>query len=234
MRTLRSRTICFTAIIAAALVVIIALDWLVRRFQARPDISWVENSVEYTYLCLQTYRSAHDQLRTRISGRTEPWAVIMDVDDTCLSSVGYWKAKQNRRFFLFRPTWRAWCEKGESPAVPGAAEFTRRVRELGGKIILVTARREATRSATEKNLRDEGIVYDALLMQGGGTSKEQWRQGVARGEAVAGLGPLEVVMLLGDDTGCFFPGADYREQASRFGREYFILPNPMGGATQNP
>src|SRR5436190_15008263 len=52
---------------------------------------WQQTSGEYHALCLQTYRWAGERLRDRLaarrpeaikSGRTKPFAVVMDLDET--------------------------------------------------------------------------------------------------------------------------------------------------------
>lgn len=50
----------------------------------------------------------------------------------------------------------------------GAAQEFARLHSLGCRIILVTARPESTRAATEKQLSNGHIIYDQLIMGIGG------------------------------------------------------------------
>ncbi len=219
-----------TIIVTAAAVLLIALShWIIAQFQVRRDILWVDRGDEYRYTCLTIYNSAFERLRRTAAGLEEPWAVVMDVDDTCLSSSEYRKFKKRWRTLFYRPRWSNWCRKGDDPAVPGAAEFTRKVRKEGGKIILITERNEDLREATERNLIGEGFIFDALLMDGPGQSKPLWRKKVEEGSAATNLGPLEIVILIGDKKRDFFPEIDGRKYEELWGEKFFLIPNPMTG-----
>jgi 5'-nucleotidase (lipoprotein e(P4) family) len=205
------------------------LHWLCAQFQVRRDILWTGRSDEYRCTCLGIYNAALEQLRKNVFGLDRPWAVAMDVDDTCLSSAEYRKYKKLWRTLFYRPRWSNWCRKGEDRAVPGAAEFTRKVRDLGGKIVLITNRPEELREPTERNLKKEGIEYDALLMGGPGRSKEIWREKIESGKAVPEFQALKIVMLIGDSRTDFPSDFSDRKCDGEWGRKYFVIPNPMNG-----
>jgi 5'-nucleotidase (lipoprotein e(P4) family) len=167
----------------------------------------------------------------------QSWAVILDADETVLDNSEY----QRRRALLdsgyTSATWATWVNERAAPAVPGAAEFTRRVHALGGRVVIVTNRTEEQCDATRTNLRAVTIETDAVLCQAPGESDKNPRfQRVQSGAAVAGAGALDVVAWVGDNI-LDFPGMT---QAARndprllaeFGRRYFILPNPMYGSWQ--
>jgi len=109
---------------------------------------------EYAVLCMQTYQLARHALLNRLAAKTfrQP-AVIFDLDETVLDNSAYqaWLIKEGRNFDE-KTTWRAWCQAGESEAVPGAVEFVRFVEAAGVKPIFITSREEVTRQATAKNL----------------------------------------------------------------------------------
>jgi 5'-nucleotidase (lipoprotein e(P4) family) len=208
---------------------------------ARPlpnDVRWFRVSAEYRALAQQAYQVAIERLPDLTLGRAAgKWAVILDADETVLDNSEY----QRRRAVLdsgyTSATWAAWVNERAAPAVPGAAEFTRRVHGIGGLVVIVTNRTEDQCEATRANLRTIGAAVDAVLCQASGESDKNPRfQRVQAGAAVAGAGPLDVVAWVGDNI-LDFPGMT---QASRndprllaeFGRRYFILPNPMYGSWQ--
>jgi len=208
---------------------IAVFHWITSQIQVRRDIIWTSRSDEYRFTCLGLYNAAFNRLREAVTGFKEPWAVVMDVDDTCLSSSKYRNFKKRWRTLFYRPRWSDWCRKGEDPAVPGAADFTQRIRELGGKVVLITGRSEDLRGPTEKNLRKEGFIYDALLMSGPGRSKSAWRTKVETGQAVRELKPVKIVMLIGDQRSDFPSEATALTRSDEWGKKFFLIPNPMNG-----
>ncbi|MDP8237351.1 MAG: HAD family acid phosphatase, partial [Candidatus Erginobacter occultus] len=209
---------------------IIVFHWVSSQIQIRRDILYTSRSDEYRYACVGIYNAALDRLQKNVSGIEEPWAVVMDVDDTCLSSAEYRKFKKRWRTLLYRPRWSDWCREGNDPAVPGAVDFTEKVRKLGGKIVLITGRSEELREPTLKNLHKEGFVFDTLLMSKPEISKELWRRKIEKGEAVQDLGALKIVMLIGDSLTDFASDPTDPKHAEKWGRMYFVVPNPMNGS----
>ncbi len=216
-------------VVVGVILAVVLLQWIFAQFQIRRDVLWIGRSAEYRYATIQTYNEALEELQGKTSLLEGPWAVVMDVDDTCLSSIRYRLHLKRWRTLFYRPRWSNWIMRGTDPAVPGAAEFTHRVREMGGKIILITGRSEEAREPTERNLRREGIAYDALLMRGEGTSKDLWRRRVTEGEAVPGQGPLEIVMIIGDQMSDFEAEAGRTGEEEHWGDRYFLISNPMTG-----
>jgi 5'-nucleotidase (lipoprotein e(P4) family) len=202
------------------------------------DVRWFRVSAEYRALATQAYSVASDRLPELSRGKTAgKWAVILDADETVLDNSEY----QRRRAVLdsgyTTATWATWVNERAATAIPGAVEFTRRVRALGGRVVIVTNRTEEQCDATRANLRTIAAETDAVLCQAPGESDKNPRfQRVQSGAAIAGAGPLDVVAWVGDNI-LDFPGMT---QAARndprllaeFGRRYFILPNPMYGSWQ--
>ncbi|KAH0882591.1 hypothetical protein HID58_058687, partial [Brassica napus] len=94
-------------------------------------------------------------------------AWILDVDDTCLSNVYYYRLK---RYGCdpYDPTgFRTWAMKGESPAIQPVLELFNDLIEIGFKVFLVTGRDEETlRQATVENLHNQGFTgYERLIMR---------------------------------------------------------------------
>ncbi|MDP8234756.1 MAG: HAD family acid phosphatase [Candidatus Erginobacter occultus] len=224
MKTNLKKTVLW---IVAGIFLVAAVHWAAAQFQYRRDIIWTTRTDEYRLVCRGIYNSALEELEEITADLRRPWAVVLDVDDTLLSSAEYRIALKRRRTIFYRPRWRDWCRRGDDPAVPGGAGFTRKARELGGKVVLITNRQEELRAPTEKNLQLRNIEYDALLMSGPDTSKTIWREKVEKGTAVPDLGPLKIVMLIGDKVTDFPHGSDAKQFARKWGQKYFIIPNPM-------
>jgi 5'-nucleotidase (lipoprotein e(P4) family) len=196
------------------------------------DVHWVRSAAEHRALFLQTYRAATDRVRVLAAGRAGgSWAVIMDADETVLDNSEY-QRRIARRGELFDPaTWNDWVREQVADSLPGAGAFIRAVRELGGRVAIVTNRDEVVCDETRANLDGLAIRVDVVLCQAPGESGKSARfEAVQRGTTPAGLPPLDVVMFVGDNIHDF-PGADL----ARFGDTWFVLPNPMYGSWErNP
>jgi 5'-nucleotidase (lipoprotein e(P4) family) len=205
---------------------------------AIPDAThWVRTSAEYRALALQTYRAATRALEERVAGRLPgTWGVILDADETVLDNSQYQKEQGGRPFDA--ASWTAWVARREAGAVPGAKAFVSRVRELGGRIAIVTNRTLAECPDTEANFRALDLPWDLMLCKGEVSAKEPRFEQVAKGGV--GGSALEVLLFVGDNIQDF-PGQrqslrDGPDDAfSDFGRRYFVVPNPMYGSWErNP
>lgn len=203
-------------------------------------VGWVLGA-EYRAAAVQTFRTAGRELE-RLAAVLEPgtWAVIADVDDTILSNVQYeleLAAASGCALTFDRTLWNAWVERRAARPLPGAVAFLERVRQLGGRVALVTNRAAELCPPTEDNLRAEGVPYDLILCRppgSDGSKAPRWAS-VRSGTAAAGVPPLEVVMYLGDNIRDF-PDLDQtlrdapETDLADFGALYFVLPNPMYGS----
>jgi len=203
-------------------------------------VRWVRGSAEHRAIILQIYNLATARVEKLAQGR-EPgsWAVIMDVDETVIdNSLSEYELTRSGTPFS-EAIFRAWVERKEAIPLPGALGFMNRVHALGGKIALVTNRSEESCPATEENLLMYDFPFDVLLCREGEERDKNPRwQRVAAGEASPGLGPLEIVMWVGDRM-IDFPGFDQshlrapEEDFTLFGDRYFIFPNPMYGSWES-
>jgi 5'-nucleotidase (lipoprotein e(P4) family) len=201
-------------------------------------IRWARVSAEHRATFLQVFAMATARVEREAQARAPgTWAVISDADETLIDNSDY-QLQQAQRGLPFEPaSWRAWTARRAATPQPGAAAFLARVRELGGKIAVVTNRAQVECPDTEAVFRDHGLAYDVILcMPAGGPSDKNPRfEAVARGTTPAGLPPLDVVAFLGDNIRDF-PGLSQaiREQPDSafalFGVSYFLLPNPMYGS----
>jgi 5'-nucleotidase (lipoprotein e(P4) family) len=170
------------------------------------------------------------------------WAVVLDADETVIDNSTYQleQARQGRGFD--GASWHAWTTRREAAPLPGAAAFLARVRELGGRVAIVTNRTQGECPDTEAVFKTHALAYDLMLCKpdAGPSDKNPRFEAVARGTTPAGLPPLEVVAFVGDNIQDFPQLGQALRQAddaafAEFGRRFFVLPNPMYGSWErNP
>ncbi len=202
---------------------------------ARPgtplELHWFRNSAERVALFEQTYALAAariESLAPALAGKA--WAVVMDADETILDNSDY----QVRLAMTGRPhdenQWAVWTADRRAGLLPGAAGFIDTVHAAGGRVVVVTNRREALCADTRANIAALGIEVDGVLCARDGSDKSARFAAVADGSSPLGLPPLEVVMFVGDNIkDC--PGQSQRQfDVALFGARCFLLPNPMYGS----
>jgi 5'-nucleotidase (lipoprotein e(P4) family) len=208
---------------------------------ALPDnIRWVQSSAEYMAATIQAYRAATARVEAAVRGRApRTWAVVLDADDTVINNTDY-QAGLARDGVPHTPErFTAWVRRRASTPVPGAASFLARVRELGGRIAIVTNRLAIECDDTAEVFRQRALVFDAILCRpdGANSDKNPRFRAVAAGQTPASATPVEIVAFVGDNI-LDFPGMSQamRAQGERafadFGARWFVLPNPMYGSWQ--
>jgi 5'-nucleotidase (lipoprotein e(P4) family) len=205
------------------------------------DIAWVSASDSYKACVLQTWMGAGMRLR-ELAKAEKPgtWCVVLDADETVISNIEFQKDLALKGTEHSSGSWDEWCNKGTATALPGAREYCALVRELGGKVIVITNREAPTKTATVKNLADLGIACDAVLFREGPYAKDRMK--TARREDLekgvlkmlpesASLPPLKIVMLGGDQVHDLYDSEkfSFEQVKDRFGRDLIIIPNPMYG-----
>jgi len=130
-------------------------------------------------------------------------------------------------------------KRREATPLPGAAAFLARVRELGGRIAIVTNRLGSECADTEAVFRAHQLPYDAMLCRPDGTPSDKNPRfaSVERGPAFGLTAPVDVVAFVGDNI-LDFPALSQQIRKAgepaftEFGVRYFMLPNPMYGSWQ--
>ncbi len=201
-------------------------------------IRWTRDSAEHEALFLEVYRAAAARVEQASASRLAgSWAVVLDADETVIDNSVY-QLERARVGLPFDPlSWRAWTARREAVPLPGAASFLTRVRQLGGRIAIVTNRTTTECPDTEAVFRANALPYDVMLCMpdGGSGDKNPRFEAVAAGTTPAGLPPLEILAFVGDNVQDF-PGQsqslrDRGETAfTPFGQRFFLLPNPMYGS----
>ena len=211
---------------------------------AREDplaIHWARTAAEHRAVYEQTFRWIGERVAVQAQGRDRgSWVVIMDADETVLDNSEY-QLRRARRGLGYTPeSWNAWVREEAATALPGAVALVRRIREIGGRVAIVSKRDEEVCDPTRRNLEAVGLDVDVVLCRQHPGGKEGRFRAVAEGGTSAGLPPLEVVAWVGDNIQDF-PGGSQElrdtepESLADFGVRFFILPNPMYGSWErNP
>jgi len=206
--------------------------------RAPEALRWSRDSAEHRALFLQVYRAATAHVEREAAGRAAgSWAVILDADETVIDNSLYQVERARAGKPFDAESWRAWCARREATPLPGAAAFLSRVRALGGRIAIVTNRTVAECPDTEAVFLAHGLAHDVMLCKpdGGPSDKNPRLEAVARGTTPAGLPPLDVVAVVGDNIQDF-PGLSQAirkegdDAFAPFGARFFVLPNPMYGS----
>jgi 5'-nucleotidase (lipoprotein e(P4) family) len=207
---------------------------------AVPDsIHWFRDSAEYRASAIATYRMAAAVLAAQVAGRASgTWAVSLDVDETVLDNSLYNKQIALKQVPATTATHDDWIQSKLAVAIPGAVSFVQRVRALGGKVAFITNRKQAQCPPTSENLLAQGLPYDLLLCQNDVADKQpRWTQ-IENGTASPDLGPLPIVMYIGDSIADFPGGSQQlRDEPDSafddFGTRFVVLPNPVYGSWMN-
>jgi len=205
------------------------------------DLLWARTSAEHHALFVQSFRAAGERLAELARERRRgTWAVIVDADETLVDNSEYQRRLHLRGASFDSLSWDAWVRERSATALPGAVDYATAVRELGGRVVVVTNREDDVCDPTRSNLQRIGLIVDLVLCRRGVSDKNPRFESVRAGTAGGGLPPLEVLQWVGDNIQDF-PGLAQRAREegaaafALFGDRYFILPNPMYGSFErNP
>ncbi|GAU37170.1 hypothetical protein TSUD_391590 [Trifolium subterraneum] len=98
---------------------------------------------------------------------TQQDAWILDVDDTCISNIPYYKAKRYGCDPFDSPVFKEWITKGMCPANPVILRLFKTLIEKGFKVFLLTGRyQETLAKITMDNLHKQGFIgYERLILR---------------------------------------------------------------------
>lgn len=180
-----------------------------------------------------------------------PPGVIVDVDETVLDNSAYQATLVVENISYSTPHWDRWVAEAKAGAVPGAVQFAQGAASRGVTMLYLTNRRCIERvsggdpcpqrAETIRNLVRAGFpepdpanVYLRSAEFNFDSDKGSRRAAFAR--------RFRILMLFGDDLGDFVSGlravgttladreAAVARNAARWGREWFVLPNPSYGS----
>lgn len=208
---------------------------------ALPDsVKWVSDSAEYRALALQAYRIAGAHVDTEAAAHQRgAWAVVLDADETVISNLQYEIERRGQGMAFTTEYWDAWVKRRAAVPIPGAAAFLSHVRDLGGRIAIVTNRLDSQCADTAAVFKTHALVYDVMLCRpaAGPSDKNPRFAAVASGQAFGSASPIDIVAFLGDNI-LDFPSLSQAMIAkgdpafAEFGARFFIIPNPLYGSWQ--
>ena len=192
------------------------------------DVRWVTKSKEYISLCQQIYETAIIEVIKQSVRNTKP-VIIMDLDETVLDNSKYQIELFQNQLNYNIDSWNTWVKKEVADLVPGAKEFILQYKKNpNARIIYISNREQKTLDATKNNMKALGIYFEEdvfLLRKNNNDTKVIRRSEVFEGnKRMKKYGPQKVVAYFGDAIGDFPENNKYI-----FGRNKFILPNPMYG-----
>ncbi|XP_034694432.1 acid phosphatase 1 isoform X1 [Vitis riparia] len=148
-------------------------------------------------------------------------AWILDVDDTCISNLFYYKGKRFGCDPYDPKGFKAWALKGGCPAISAVLGLFDKLVERGFKVILLTGRDEETLGqVTVDNLHNQGFIgYERLILRRAehkGQGAIQYKSGIRKQLVEEGY---RIWGNVGDQWSDL--QGDYK------GNRTFKLPNPM-------
>jgi len=216
------------------------------------SVLWVQTSAEHWAVSRQIYATAAEGLEAArddaawtaiIDAGTDPPlppAIIIDVDETVLDNSGH-TARAILAQRPFRPdTWQQWVAEASAPVLPGALDYLNRADELGIVVMYLTNRHVDKEPATRINLAAVGAPMgegiDTVLTR---DEKAGWgRDKVTRRIWISER--YRVLQVIGDDLHDFVSLPDgvtgderitiAERYEDRWGRYWFLIPNPMYGS----
>ncbi len=231
-----------------------------------PGIVWVRDAAEFDAIAMQVYRAASDDLPRLIADKSWtampgqkrygelPPAIILDVDETLVSNVGF---QENLEPPFAHSKLDDWNANNRATAVPGARKFVKLAREHGVELFFVTNRPCKRKpgisdpcpqqAVTVQDLVEAGIPADSDHLMMANETPAWDREKVIRRNLIAQ--DYRIIMLIGDDLGDFIPcvrkkvykpcteaaTADSRQRKTDlfhryWGAGWYVLPNPMHGS----
>lgn len=180
-----------------------------------------------------------------------PPGIIFDVDETVLDNSAYQGTLVAENIEYNTPHWDRWVADARADAVPGAVEFSRAAVARGVTMLYLTNRRCIQRdpggdpcpqrAETIANLISTGFPPpDPANVYLRSPEFEMDREKGSRRASFAER--YRIIMLFGDDLGDFVDGvkvpgmpaakraAVVAKHGERWGRQWFILPNPSYGS----
>ena len=230
-------------------VAVAAADYSILRRTAgsnlQRSVHWMRNSAEFRGN--RSYRPTPwpgKYLRKRVEGM-EPgtWAVAIDADETLISNLEYEKRAGAAREGIDRRALDGLGgpKRGSRHLCQELSSFSAWCSELGGRISIVTNRKERDCPDTQVNLEAfRGTLRRAALPHRRAARRSLVGRASRMGTASADVPPVEIVMWLGDNINDF-PEMSQESRFSSpeafgdFGSRFFIFPNPSYGSWEaNP
>ncbi|MDK2742878.1 MAG: hypothetical protein NDI90_08175 [Nitrospira sp. BO4] len=215
----------------------------------------MQTSAEYRILAQQQYRAAELALDRALNSRDTTWsaaveqekpfadlppAIIMDLDETVLDNTPLEASFILARKPFDRGEFKNWTFRAEAPALPGALEFIRHAQNRGVTVFFVTNRYADEEADTRRNLQKLSISLpiDLDTVLSSGEPPYNWPSD-KKDRRIFLAKKYRILLLIGDDLGDFVSLGDnalaHRQQiaeqyADKWGKVWFLIPNPIYGS----
>jgi 5'-nucleotidase (lipoprotein e(P4) family) len=218
---------------------------------------WVQTSVEYRAITMQTYRGARRVLDAALADKTwtaaleqtgafadKPPAIVLDIDETVIDNSPYQARQVLHERNYQQSEWRQWTSEKKAEAIPGAVEFLQYAASRGVTVFFASNRADdgtpaltSERADTLATLQKAGfpVSEETLLLtnqaKGWSGDKTTRRQFIAE--------RYRIIMMFGDDLNDFLSvrglNVEQRNQKAKpyeayWGERWFALPNPNYGS----
>jgi acid phosphatase len=139
--------------------------------EARRQVDEYISSGRYDRDVAQVVAVARVWLEKRARTAVKP-AIVLDIDETSLNNwpalrINSWTRINDGPCDLTKAPcgYRAWQAMAQAKAIAPTLALARRARELGVEIFFITGRPERLREATERNLREQGFEWKAVVFR---------------------------------------------------------------------
>ncbi|WP_199766373.1 5'-nucleotidase, lipoprotein e(P4) family [Helicobacter acinonychis] len=196
-----------------------------------------QQSAEIRAMQLQAYKMAKMALDNNLKlVKDKKPAVILDLDETVLSTADY-SGYLIKNCIKYTPeTWDDFEKQGSLSLIPGALDFLEYANSKGVKIFYISNRSQKNKAFTLKALKDfklPQVSEESVLLEEKDKPKAVRREMVAKN--------YEIILQVGDtlhDFDAIFAKdakntqeqqAKVLQNAQKFGTEWIILPNSLYG-----
>jgi predicted secreted acid phosphatase len=152
-------------------------------------------------------------------------AIVLDIDETSLSNWPAYKANGWGRIVAGECSLdpgpcglRAWQASGQAKALAPTLALVTRARALGVAVFFISARPPSLREATERNLREQGYMWDEVIVLPEGASFQSAADFKAPERKKIAERGFTILLAMGDQDSDL--AGDYAERT-------FKLPNPV-------
>lgn len=143
---------------------------VVNLFDAQREVERYISGGRYDADFSRVVAEAQAFMERRAPQVTRP-AIVLDIDETSLSNWPAYRANGWARI-VNGPCavdagpcgLRAWQEMGRSAALKPTLALATRAKRLGVAVFFITGRPPALREATERNLREQGYIWDEVVL----------------------------------------------------------------------
>lgn len=206
--------------------------------------AWIRTAAEYRAAMMQTYAVAQRALDAALAvPGDKPPAIVLDLDETALDNIEFEERMIAQGKTYDDAEWKRWVSESAAGATPGAAEFLAWAHSRGVTPFYITNRKAGEEPATRRNLEKLGFpldpAVDTILTRG---ERPEWSSNdkTPRREFVASR--YRILEMFGDDLNDFVAAAGkslaerdalVRENGSKWGTTWFVLPDPMYGSWES-